>query len=64
MVPVETTEEDLLEILGLGLDVLGDEAEWSLCGLGKMEAEAEVAPIVLSGDVRESFLISVFEVED
>lgn len=63
MVPVETTEEDLLEILGLGLDVLGDEAEWSLCGLGKME-EAEVALIVLSGDVRESFLVSVFEVED
>lgn len=62
MVPVETTEE-WLDSLGLGLDVLGEDAEWIFCCLGKME-DAEVALIVLLDDASESPLVSVFEVED
>ncbi len=62
MVAVETTEGcvELRDILGLGFDVMGEEAEWLLCCLGKKE---EVA-LVLFGDVSESLLVSVFEVED
>lgn len=47
-----------LDLLGLGLDVLGEED----C-LGKKE-EVEVAPIVVFGDVSESLLVSVVEMED
>lgn len=55
MVPVETTEEfDWLDLLGLETDGL-------FCCLGKKE-EAEVALVV--GDVSESLLASVFQVED
>lgn len=54
--------EDLLALLGLGLDVLGGEADWSLCCLGKKEAE--VVLIVLFDDVSGSLLVSVLEVED
>lgn len=52
-----------LDLLGLGSDVLGGEAEWIFGCLGKMEDE-EVAVIVLLRDVKESLLVSVFEVED
>lgn len=62
-VPGETTEEYLPELVGLGLDVRGEGTEWLPCGLGKKE-EPEVALIVLSGEVCESILVSVFEVED
>lgn len=61
MVPEETTE--WLVSLGLGLDVLGEEAEWIFCCLEKME-DAEVAVTVLLRDVSESFLVSMFEVEE
>lgn len=52
-----------LDLLGLGLDALGEEAEWLLDCLGKKE-EVEVAPIVVFGDVSESLLVSVVEMED
>lgn len=62
MVPAETTEYvELLGLLGLGLDVVEEEAEWLLCCLGKKEEEALT---VLFGDVSESLFVSGFEVED
>lgn len=61
MVFGETTE--WLGLLGLGLDVLGEEAEWVVCCLEKME-DAEVAVPVLLRDVSESLLVSMLEVED
>lgn len=51
-----------LDLLGLGLDILEVEDEWLLDCLGKKE-EAEVAPIVPFGDVSESLLVSVVEIE-
>lgn len=62
LVPVETTA--WLDSLGLGIDVLGEEeAGWLFCCFRKME-DAEVALVVLFGDVRESLLVSVSEAED
>lgn len=61
MVFGESTE--WLALVGLGLDVLGEEAEWVICCLVKME-DAEVAVPALLHDVSESLLVSMFEVED
>lgn len=42
---------------------MGEEAEWLFCCLGK-KTEAEVALVVLFGDVSESLSVSESEVED
>lgn len=60
LVPDEPTEEYFLEVLGLGLEILVEEADWLICCLGKKE-EAEVALIVL---LIESLLVSGFEEEE
>ena len=55
MLPVKITEEfDWLDLLGL-------EADWLFCCLGKKE-EAEAALVVV--DVSEFLLLSEFQVED